>query len=124
MSEQDSESDKDFLEEFDVENIENEANFKVISNTDNGRIMAHKDSPNRFKSFMVLECSDPSLALESYMKAEEWNQEIAEAKIINRTEQNCYVIYECYKAPSYLTRPRDFVLLKIGLKKKNRYLLL
>lgn len=120
----DSDSDKDYLEEFEIENIENESNFKILKHTDNGRIMVHRDKANTFKSFLLAECSDPAFALEAFMKTEEWNEQVSQSKIINRLDQNCYLIYECFKATGYLTRPRDYVLMKSALRKRNRFLLL
>ena len=58
-----SDSDKDYLEEFEIENIESDNNFKIVKHTDNGRIMVHRDKANVFKSFLLAECSEPTFAL-------------------------------------------------------------
>jgi hypothetical protein len=58
------------------------------------------------------------------MKEEEWNPLMSHSNIINRPQQNCYIVYQCYKSTGYLTRSRDYVLFKLGLKRKNRCLLL
>lgn len=87
-------------------------------------MMIHRNNPNVYKCFLLLECENPVSALECFMNTEEWNEHIYESKIVNRLDQNCYIIYEGYKSTGYFTRARDYVLLKSAIKKKDRYFLL
>lgn len=46
--------------------------------------MVHRDNPQIFKSFLLAECTDPTFALESFMKTEQWSEQISQSKIISR----------------------------------------
>ena len=73
---------------------------------------------------MLVECCDCPQVMEYLVRNSSWNPDITEDKIIGRTQQNCYLVYESHKPSSYLSMSRDYILMKMGIRKEGRYLLL
>lgn len=54
----------------------------------------------------------------------EWNPDIEQYSIINKTDSNTYVVYEKYKKSSFIALSRDYVVIKkAGRISEDKYFL-
>lgn len=64
--------------------------------------------------------SNPSTILDMFCDCTRWNPEVEHASIVNKIDENLFLVFEKHKAFDIKTRARDYLYVRAAVKRGNR----
>lgn len=98
--------------------------YKILKNEDNLRQLVNKNYANKLKTELILpKPKSITNIFDYYIKMNEWNPDIEESNIKIKLSDNSYLVQVRVKKYSYMSWPRETILLVTALMYKSKYFL-
>lgn len=74
------------LEEYGVEDLEQDHDYRIERSIEHGRVLVHQSSPLTVKIALMLESQSAEAAMDYYAQSKDWNTELSESTVVCRID--------------------------------------